>query len=182
MQKQELYKQHFAKSREQKRCDEINLRRRERTHQREQQYQKSRCIFPESSEVETNKQTLEKNLPNLEKKKEADKEKKSNILVLTKNENLHKKQTEYLQRFLEWKKLKKNANNKENAPPKKPFIPAGISSRNQLASNLQFTTREHIVNKPKPALSNKGSMPEVSSNKQIFNFKTIDFFNILFFR
>lgn len=165
MEKQQYYKQTFAKNREQKRVEDNNLRRRERTQQRHQQYQKSRNFLPENPEKEANEKPLQTNPPTVEKHNEVNRKKDSNILVNTKNDHLSKKQTEYLQRFIEWKKNKKNTkvnekNGKENIPVKKPFIPAGIASRNHLATHLP-SNREYTGIKPKLAESNRCHEPEV---------------------
>lgn len=127
MANRELYKRTFAKDRAQRQFEEIESRQRKRTQQRYQNYQNARDVPDEVDKPAAS----------------------ANIVVSTSNEDRSKKQTAYLQRFIEWKKTKKeNLKNKENVPQKKPFIPAGISARNCL-TNSQFAATNYTNKKRK---------------------------------
>lgn len=127
MANRELYKRTFAKDRAQRQFEEMESRQRKRTQQRYQNYQNARDVQDEDGKSVA----------------------ASNIVVSTNNEDRSKKQTAYLQRFIEWKKAKKeNQKNKENVPQKKPFIPAGISARNCL-SNPQLAVTNYTNKKRK---------------------------------
>lgn len=138
MANRDLYKRTFAKDRAQRQFEEIESRQRKRTQQRHQHYQNARDVQDE----------VDKSVAS------------SNIVVRTNNEDRSKKQTAYLQRFIEWKKAKKeNQKNKENVPQKKPFIPAGISARNCL-TNSQLAVTNYTNKKRKVIALDKNHKQE----------------------
>lgn len=155
-----MYSQKFSRRQETRRKEALNSREKMRTQQRQQEFQKSRKILAESTNDVKPKDTADTKV-----NPPADKQNPSKYVISTKNEQLSSKQLAYLQRFREWKHSKKedktHGRNKENDVPKKPFIPAGISTLPYIGNGGQLPRKGSASSESKPSVSSKSVTSKV---------------------